>query len=64
MYLYSIKSIEQTTDSYSEKWDVCCYLVYEPETSLHGETALSFFFANNLLKHLKSLHIKYHYTYP
>jgi hypothetical protein len=22
---------------------VCCYLVYEPETSFHGETALRFF---------------------
>jgi hypothetical protein len=63
MYLYSIRSIEQTTNSYSGKRGVCCYLFYEPETSLHGETALRFFL-NNPLKHLKSPHIKHHCICP
>jgi hypothetical protein len=43
MHLYNIRSIEQTTKSYSGKLGVCCYLGYEPETSLHGETGPRFF---------------------
>jgi hypothetical protein len=44
MHLYIIRSIEQTINSYSEKCDVCCYLGYETETSLHGETTPKFLF--------------------
>jgi hypothetical protein len=54
MYLYSIRSIEQTTNSYSGKWGVCYYLVYELDASLHGETTLRFFFVNNPLNTLKA----------
>jgi hypothetical protein len=43
MCLYCIGSIEQTTNSYSGKWGVCCYLGYDQETSLHGETVPRFF---------------------
>jgi hypothetical protein len=63
MHLYSIRSIEQTTNSYSGKLSVCCYLVYEPETCLHGKTALRFFYKYPL-KHFKRLHIKHYCTCP
>jgi hypothetical protein len=61
MYLYNIRSIEQTMNSYNGKWGVYCYLGYEPEASLHKETAPRFF-PNALFKYLKSLNIKYHYA--
>jgi hypothetical protein len=45
MYLYNIRLIDLTTNSYSAKRDICCCLGHEPETSLYGEIALYFFFA-------------------
>jgi hypothetical protein len=60
MCLYSIGSIEQTTNLYSEKWDVCCYLGYEPKTSIQERRLHDYyFFANVSFKHLKSFYIKH-----
>jgi hypothetical protein len=59
MRLYNIGSIKQMTNSYGGKWDVYCYLGYEPETSLCGETTPRFFFVNIIFKYLKRLYIKH-----
>jgi hypothetical protein len=50
MCLYNIISIKQTLNLYSRKSDVCCYLVYEPEMSLHRKMAPQFYFILFLLQ--------------
>jgi hypothetical protein len=43
MRFYNIVSIEQTTNSYSGRCGIYCYLGYEKEASLHRKTAPRFF---------------------